>query len=186
METPPSLALLERALDQTATVITRARADQARLPTPCPDFDVRALVNHIVFDVQMFATTLKGGQRGSPDADLVGDDWMGAFSAARTALLDAWRAKGVAGTVKSRLGELPATWAVGQHLADMAVHAWDVAIATHQSTPLDPEVARAALEWGRANLKPEFRGQAFGPEVEVPENAPVYERLAGFFGRSPY
>ena len=59
-------------------------------------------------------------------------------------------------------------------------------MATQQSTNLDAEVARVALDWARENLKPQFRGQAFGPEVEVPENAPIYERLAGFFGRNPF
>jgi hypothetical protein len=35
------------------------------------------------------------------------------------------------------------------------------------------------------NLKPEFRGSAFGPEVSVPDDAPIYDRLAGFFGSRP-
>jgi len=186
MAATPSLELLERALDQAGTVIARTRADQASSPTPCTDFDVRALVNHLVYDVQIFAAGVSGGERGSPNANLIGNDWSGAYDAARTSLLDAWRRKGVDGTVKTRMGEFPATWAVGQHLADVAVHAWDLAVATHQSTKLDPEVARVALEWARAALKPEYRGQAFGAEVEVPENAPIYERLAGFFGRNPF
>jgi uncharacterized protein (TIGR03086 family) len=186
MSTTPSLDLLERALDQTGTVIARIRPDQVGSPTPCTEFDVRALVNHIVFDVQLFTAGVNEAERPAPGADLVGDDWMGAYDSARTSLLAAWQRKGTEGTVKSRLGEFPATWSVGQHLADLAVHAWDVAMATHQSTSLDPEVARVALDWARENLKPQFRGQAFGPEVEVPENAPIYERLAGFFGRNPF
>jgi hypothetical protein len=55
------------------------------------------------------------------------------------------------------MAELPATWALGQHGSDLVVHAW-----RHQ------------------NLKPELRGHAFGPEVAVPEGAPVSDRLAGF------
>ena len=186
MAATPSLGLLERALDQAGTTIARVRADQAGLPTPCKDFDVRALVNHLVYDVQMFAAGVNGGERGSPDVDLIGNDWIGAYDTARTSLLDAWRRKGIEGTITTRMGELPATFAVGQHLADVAVHAWDVAVATHQSRSLDPEVARVALDWARGALKPEYRGQAFGPEVEVPENAPIYERLVGFFGRNPF
>jgi uncharacterized protein (TIGR03086 family) len=182
----PSLDLLERALDQTGSVISRVRADQAGLPTPCTEFDVRALLNHIVFDLQTFTAGLNGGERGSPDADLIGADWTAAYDAARASLLDAWHQRGIDTPLKTRIGEFPATWGIGQHLADMAVHAWDVAIATRQSTKLDPEVARVALDWARANLKPEYRGQAFGPEVEVPENAPIYERLVGWFGRNPY
>jgi hypothetical protein len=72
----------------------------------------------------------------------------------------------------------------------MAVHAWDVAKATGQPTDLEPEVGQVALDWGRENLKPRFRGdessgQSFGPEKPVPEDAPLYNRLAAFFGRDP-
>jgi uncharacterized protein (TIGR03086 family) len=186
MAATPSLELLERALDQAGTIITRIRPDQASLPTPCTEFDVRALVNHLVFDMQMFAYNIGGGKHGEPNDDLIGSDWNDAYAAARVALEDAWREKGVEGTVKGRLGELPATWAVGQHLADVSVHSWDLATATHQSTRLDQEVARVSLDWARGALKPEYRGTAFGPEVEVPENAPIYERLVGFFGRNPF
>jgi uncharacterized protein (TIGR03086 family) len=186
MAAAPSLELLERALDQAGTIIARVRPDQASLPTPCTEWDVRALVNHFVFDLHAFTAGVTGGERGSPDADLIDSDWIAAYDAARTSLLGAWRQKGVDGTIKTRIGEFPTTWAVGQHLADVAVHAWDLATATHQSTRLDPEVARVALDWAHGALKPELRGQAFGPEVEVPENAPIYERLVGFFGRNPF
>jgi hypothetical protein len=67
---------------------------------------------------------------------------------------------------------------------------WDVATATGQPTDLDPEVGQLALDWGRENLKPQFRGDeadghAFGTEIPVAEDAPLYDRLAGFFGRDP-
>jgi uncharacterized protein (TIGR03086 family) len=87
--------------------------------------------------------------------------------------------------VKMPFGELPATWQVGQQIADLAVHAWDVALATGQSPDVDTAVVEYAFEWGRQNLKPEFRGAAFGPEITVPADAPVYDRLVGFFGRDP-
>jgi uncharacterized protein (TIGR03086 family) len=80
---------------------------------------------------------------------------------------------------------MPATWAVGQQVANMAVHAWDIARATGQPTNFDPDVGQSALVWARANLKPQFRGAAFGPEVAVSEDAPLYDRLVGFFGRDP-
>jgi uncharacterized protein (TIGR03086 family) len=142
-------------------------------------------VNHIVYDQQVFTATISGGQRGSPDVDLIGKDWLAAYTSSADSLLAAWRNRGTGGTVTSRLGELPATWVLGQHLSDLVVHGWDVARAIGDTEELDPELAQAALGWGQENLKPEYRGQAFGPEVSVPANAPVYDRLAGFFGRTP-
>jgi hypothetical protein len=92
--------------------------------------------------------------------------------------------------VRPEQSALPTPWRLGQQITDLAVHGWDVAKATGQSTDLDPEVGRLALDWGRENLKPEFRGdeasgQSFGFEVAVADDAPLYDRLAAFFGRDP-
>jgi uncharacterized protein (TIGR03086 family) len=180
-----SIELLQRADDQLRRVISRLSPAHAGLPTPCSEFNLRALVNHIVYDVQVFTAMIIGGQRGSPDVDRLGDNWLAAYSSSADLLLSTWRSRGTGGTLTSRMGELPATWALGQHTSDLVVHAWDISRATGNTDELDPELAEAALAWGRENLKPEFRGQAFGPEVPVPENAPVYDRLAGYFGRTP-
>src|ERR1043166_5905190 len=126
------LRLLSRALDQTGAVISRVRPEQAGLPTPCTEFDVHALVNHTVYDVHVFTAMITDAPREQPGADLIGDDWTAAFSAASHSLLAAWKRRVLEGTLKSRLGELPLSWAVGQHLADVAVHAWDIASATGQ------------------------------------------------------
>jgi uncharacterized protein (TIGR03086 family) len=180
-----TLDLLARALGQTGALVTGIQPDQADLPTPCTEFDVRALVNHIVYDLRIFRLLLSGAEREPAGRDLIGDDWPGAYRGAADELLSTWRTRGIEGTFKSQLGELPARWAIGQHLADIAVHGWDIARATSQHADLDPEVCEAALDWARDNLKPQYRGQAFGPEVPVNADAPVCDRLAAFFGRDP-
>jgi uncharacterized protein (TIGR03086 family) len=182
--TPPSLELLRRAVGQLNGLVSRIRPEQANLPTPCPDWDLRQLVNHILFDVDVFVATTVGGQRGSPDVDRIGDDWSAACSAATASLVEAWEARGTEGVLKTSLGEFPLTWAVGQQMADLAVHTWDVARTLGEPvSALDAEVAEAALAWLSVNLKPEYRGQAFGPVVPAPVDAPAYDRLAAFSGR---
>jgi uncharacterized protein (TIGR03086 family) len=183
-----ALQLLDRAIAQTGAVIDQVRADQSTLPTPCPSFDVRTLVNHTVFDVQLFTSMIDGGERGSSDADLIGQDWSAAFTRASEGLRAAWQAKGIDGTINNQLGEFPASWAAMQHVADLAVHGWDIAVATGQSTAaFDTELAEASLAWAKGALKPEFRGpdKSFGLEVTVPDDAPAYDRLVAFFGRDP-
>ncbi len=181
-----SLDALQRTLDQTGGLIGNVTPDQATQPTPCPDWDVRALVNHVVYDLHLFETMLTGAERESPDKDRIGKDWKGAYDAAAQSLMESWRKRGTMGTMKmGPAGDVPATWVIGQHLSDIAVHGWDVARATNQSTEGDPDVGHAALDWAKQNLKPEFRGQAFGPEVPIADSAPLYDRLAAFFGRAP-
>ena len=182
---------LTRAVDQAGAIISRVRPDQAALPTPCRSWDVRALVNHLVHDVQQFTAMASGGKYQKDDTDVIGEDWVGAYATAADALLKAWRREGALDrTVQLPFGEMPATWSVGQQIADLVVHGWDLAKATGQSTELDPELGQLALDWGRENLRPEFRGdeasgRVFGPEVSVPEDAALYDRLAAFWGRDP-
>jgi uncharacterized protein (TIGR03086 family) len=187
---PDPIDQLSRALDQTGEIIARIRPDQVALPTPCSSWDVGTLVNHVVFDLRQFTASTVGGPREKDDRDLTGDDWIGAYREAADRLLAAWRTEGIERTVQLPFGEVPATWMAGQHLSDIVVHGWDLAKATGQSIDLDPELGQESLEWAKENLKPEFRGdqasgKSFAPEVPVPDDAPVHERLAGIFGRNP-
>src|SRR4051794_40648597 len=65
------LDLLASALKQNCEIISRIRPDQANLPTPCSEWDVRALVNHIVYDLRAFTASVDGGERPSTDEDLI-------------------------------------------------------------------------------------------------------------------
>ena len=180
------MALLERALDQTQAIIAQVRVDQAGAPTPCSDWNVRQLVNHVVHDVQQFTAMAHGERFQQRDADVTCDDWLGAYRTAANDLRTAWSEPGaLERTVKLPFGEMPATWQVGQQFTDLAVHAWDVARAAGLEPTVDASILDAALAWGKQNLKPEFRGAAFGPEVPVPDSAPTFDRLVGFFGRDP-
>ncbi len=185
------VALLSRALDQTGTVIAQVGPEQAALPTPCRSWNVRALVDHVVHDVQQFTSVARGGTRERSERDLIGDDWAAAYREAVASLLAVWQRPGALdGTMRLPFGEVPASWQVYQVISDLAVHAWDVARATGQLTDLAPDVGQVALDWAREALEPQFRGdeasgQVFGPEVPVPDDAPLYDRLAGFFGRDP-
>jgi len=185
------VSLLSRALDQAGALVAGTRADQADLPTPCHSWDVAELVTHLVHGLRQFTVRASGASPDwtAPRADVEGDP-AEAFRAGADGLVAAWRAAGdLDGTVElPGMGEVPARFPVDQQIAELAVHAWDLAVATGQSTDLDPEVAQTALAWARGTLQPGFRGseeegKAFGPEVTVPEDAPVYDRLAAFFGR---
>ena len=192
MTTDP-VTLLGRALDQTEAIIVGIRDDQLQLPTPCRSWDVSELVAHLVHDLGAFTERASGGTPSwsAPLASVEGS-YIEAYRAGSAALVRAWGAAGdLSGTMEMPgMGVVAKRFPVDQQIAELAAHGWDLAVATGQSRDLDPEIANPAITWARATLAPGYRGsedegKVFGPEVEVPEDAPLYDRLAGFFGRRP-
>lgn len=184
------VGLLSRALDQAAAVISTIRPDQAEVATPCPDWDVRALVRHVVgHDLPNFMISARGETADwhSPPEEL-STDWAGVFGERARALLEVWRTADLNRMVTvPGGGEAPLRSRVDHQITELAVHSWDLVQATGAPVRLDPVLAEHALAWSRTMLRPQFRGpdKAFGDEVPVPEHAPAYDRLAGWFGRDP-
>jgi uncharacterized protein (TIGR03086 family) len=184
-----TIALLDRALDQTAGLIAAIDASQAGLATPCAGWDVRALISHLAGqDLRNFLAAARGQSADwRAPADEIGDDWAAGFRDRAESLRTAWRAADLDRMVAGAGGEAPLRFRADQQITELAVHDWDLSKATGQPIELDPALAEHGLRWGRQMLRPEFRGpdKAFGVEVPVPDDAPVYDRLAGWFGRDP-
>ena len=185
-----TVALLERALDQTAGLIAAMDASQAGLATPCAGWDVQTLLGHLIGqDLRNFLMSTRGETADwQAPADEIGEDWAAAFGDRAEPVRAAWRAADLDRLVTGPGGEAPLRFRADQQITELAVHGWDLAKATGQvPAALDPALAEHALRWSRGMLRPEFRGpdKAFGVEVPVPDDAPVYDRLAGWFGRDP-
>ncbi len=194
MKAAEPIELLSRALDQSECVIAGVRPEQGALPTPCRSWEVDRLLGHLLDDLRQFTARAAGGEAtyGAPQAVEPGESARAAFRTGADGLLAAWNAAGeLTGTVRlPGMGEVPARFPVDQQITELAVHTWDLAVATGQPTDLDPEVGETALAWGQGVLRPQFRGdeasgRVFGPEVATWEDAPVYDRLAAFYGREP-
>jgi uncharacterized protein (TIGR03086 family) len=168
-----SMTVLGRALDQAGEALTAVRTEQLGLPTPCGDWDVAALIGHLVAVPGHFLEMARGEQPDWSAQAPVGDTWAADFRAGAEQLMQHWRQVGDAADA----GQLD--W----QTAEIAVHTWDLVRATGQEVQLAPEVAERGLGFVSAMLTPENRGEAFGPPVDVPESAPVYDRLAAFTGR---
>ncbi|GGU07651.1 TIGR03086 family metal-binding protein [Nocardioides albus] len=180
MATTDEAAVLARALDQTGGLFGRVNAGTVSRATPCEQWDVGALADHVIADGTNFVTMIRGGEPdwGAPTPH-VREAWGQAFRASADEVLRAWgQGPGTGG------GEGGATVPVGLLVAEYATHSWDLAQALDvPATELDPEVAEVGLGFMKASLKPEMRGGAFDAEVEAPEGAGPYERLAAFAGR---
>ncbi len=190
---PSPVAGVVSALDGMAQLVAGVRSDQWSAPTPCPDWDAHALVNHVVFGNRTFAGILRGQApppqdqiRTLRDVDQLGDDPVGAWRRSADGLVDALQAPGVlALTFRSPLGELPGAGIAQLRITETLVHGWDLARATGQRPPFDDALAQSALDFTLRQLPPgaSRRSFAFGPERAAPEGAPAIDRLAAHLGR---
>ena len=102
------------------------------------------------------------------------EEWAPQFRADAAALLAHWRSQ-----PEDQAGAADFT------TAELAVHAWDLAQAVDPDRELDPVVAERALAAMQQGLTPENRAGVFAPAVDVPDDAPVPDRLAAWAGRAP-
>jgi uncharacterized protein (TIGR03086 family) len=183
--------LFARAVDGFTVRVRQVAADQWTAPTPCPDWDVRALVNHVVGEQRWMpplfhgATIAEVGDRF--DGDLLGDDPVAAaVEAADEARAAVDQPGALERVVNLSFGETPAEEYVLQLLADHLVHAWDLSVAIGVDALLDPGAVHAAAEWF-ADREDMYRaGGAIGPRL-VPDDpaASEQDRLIAAFGRDP-
>ncbi|MFD1147020.1 TIGR03086 family metal-binding protein [Saccharothrix hoggarensis] len=165
-----------------------ADLDEAHLdlPTPCAGWTVYELLRHQVESTLSFTAAVTG----APVAEPASDDMLTAYRAASDAVTEAFRGDGVLERVMEfpGYGLRPGKSLVAAHFVDNLVHAWDLCRAIGVDSTLDTEPATAAYRMARYYpTTPDVRGPgaAFALPVDVPEDAPITDRLVGLLGRSP-
>jgi uncharacterized protein (TIGR03086 family) len=169
-----------RAQDAFAAVLANVTPDQLQGPSPCADWNVQAVIDHVVSGNQ-WVQQLAGLQ---PVA--LGDGLVAAHAASAAGAQGVFAAPdGLTRGYELPFGTFPGTAFIGLRTTDVLTHAWDVASATGQSTDLDPEVAALALEASRQHIAPAFRGpgRPFGEEQPCPHGRSPADQLAAFLGR---
>lgn len=168
----PDTNRLNIGLDQFAALAARVTDENAG--TPCTEWTVGALVDHVTASTANFAAGVRGQEVDWAAAPVRSDDRAAAFRNRADELLAAWQAAGETG------GGPGPDW----QLAELSVHTWDLATALGvPTTGLDPQVAESGLAFMESNLTDERRGAAFGPKQQAGEGADAYTRIAAFAGR---
>jgi uncharacterized protein (TIGR03086 family) len=174
-----------------ARVVAGVREDQLTGPTPCAGTPVAAMLDHLVgltvaFRLGAEKSPLAGGP--SADADHLPPDWRDRLPRQLDALVAAWRQPDAWEGLTEVAGvRMPAAAMGVVALNEVLVHGWDLAAATGQEYATDPAAAQRCLEFAveLAAGAPEVRNSMYGPEVPVPDGAPVFDRLLGRTGRDP-
>ena len=173
--------LSERAASYAAAMAERVAAEQLDHATPCSEWTVAQLLEHMVGGTSYLLGAL-GVDRRPAGTDAP------AYREAVGRCVDALREPGAL----ERRCVSPAgfEWSVAEATAgtfmDQLVHTWDLAVATGHDSKLDAELTEACVEMLLPQM-PDIGRQAgiVGPEVVVPADAPAQDRLLGAMGRRP-
>lgn len=179
----------KKAAEGFQSRLQSTRDDQWTSPTPCSEWDVRALVNHVVSETRWIAPLLEGktiAEVGdSLNGDLLGDDPKAAWSRAMSesaAVVDEPGA--MQRTVHLSYGDRPAEDYVNEIAADLLIHSWDLARGTDGDARLAPDLVELALPAFRT---PQMEGARaagfFGRAVDVPDDADAQTKLLALTGR---
>lgn len=174
--------------DATAALST---ADLVRA-TPCAGWSVAQVLQHSAGDQLAFASAISG-QGGptenpfTPSGILTGTA-VELVEAALTASAAAFATVDPAGTTPTPLpqGALPAATAAGAAALDAGVHAWDIAVATGQPSPLADDLAAQLLPVARAIVEPLRQYGAYAPALKPGENDSAAAELLRYLGRDPH
>jgi uncharacterized protein (TIGR03086 family) len=181
-----------RAAERFTEIVRNVKPDQLANPTPCAEYDVRGLLNHVLF----WGPSLVGAARkeqvpppaaAESDVDLVGEDWAADLVTHAERIGAAW-GEPAASTGMTHMGgptELPAELVAGMVAGELVVHGWDLARATGQRPEWDEDVLRYVYDGAVGYAEQGREMGVFGPEVPAPDTASTLDKLVGVSGRDP-
>jgi uncharacterized protein (TIGR03086 family) len=184
---PDVTTLYRRALERFGQHVHAIREDQWHGPTPCTEWDVRVLVNHLVYENRWIPPLLEGqtiAQVGDRfDGDLLGDDpataWDQAAKEAERSVMTA----DLAALVHLSRGDVPGEEYLFEVMSDLAIHGWDLARAIGDDETLDPETVDVLYDQMKPMEQLLKASGAYGPIVEPPPDADRQTQLLAIFGR---
>jgi uncharacterized protein (TIGR03086 family) len=156
-------------------------------PTPCAEWDVRQLVNHLVFEQRWTVPLLERltieqvGDRF--DGDLLGDDPIGEWSVASADALVVVAGDPLDGEVHLSYGDVRAADYVTELTVDAVVHSWDLARAVGGDERLDDDLVELAIDYAQPRLDAMAASEMFDPPIPLPDDVDPQTRMLALFGR---
>lgn len=179
------VGLLERAVAYALGCLDAAGGVDLDAPTPCADWDLRALLDHVNDSLLALHEAAAVGRVFAEPGDYTGADPIALLRDRATRLVGAWAAPVPRKEVA--LGELELTAAVvtATGAFEVAVHGWDVAWASGVRRPIPAALATELLGLSPLLVSPDDRPDRFAPPLTTPFGAAPGDRLVAFLGRRP-
>lgn len=177
---------LARAFDAVGILVSQVTAEQCSNPTPCTEWDVRRLLDHVIGLNRMFTALLLDAPPPLRAAtDHAEEDPVTAYRDTSADLLSAFGQPGVLERqYRGPLGTASGAERLQIRLYDLLAHGWDLSRATGQLVNLPDDLVEPSLAFAQVQLAEQRREGRFAPAQTVNENAAAIERLAAFLGRT--
>jgi uncharacterized protein (TIGR03086 family) len=181
------LDALSRTFDHGTTIVGGVTPDQLDAPTPCRDWDVRALLGHTMGVVVNIGNGAAGEELlADLNALPLETDLQAQFRREADRTLAAWTKRGLEGEVDIGAGPMSAEVGLRINLLDTATHTWDLARATGQDADLPDEIAATLLEVSHVVVTDDIRSfGGFDAALPVDATASPTDQLAAYLGRHP-
>jgi uncharacterized protein (TIGR03086 family) len=178
------------AADASSRVVGNVSPGQFSEPTPCTEWDVRTLLNHLILWTSYSLERRAHGESVAPDMmerDFAAEpDFAAGYRAQLDRALAAWAAPAVWDQELNVMGSATkASDVAALIVAEMVLHAWDLAVATGQPYTVDDAAADAALAAVEANAELFRQYKGFAEPVPVAADASALERTLAASGRDP-
>ena len=162
--------------------MSEIRADQMSDATPCEDWDVRTVADHLVRANLRFAAAVVGGASSSdlPD-DLLGADPAEAYQSATAAVTTAMSADGAAEQMLPNGMTVEMMYQIV--VTEQVLHGWDLAKATGQGTDLDPDLVAITHGIVGPAIEAGLGADAYATAIDVSDDASAQQRLLALVGR---
>jgi uncharacterized protein (TIGR03086 family) len=181
---------------QMADLISSTPDAMLSVPTPCPDYTLGDLIEHVGGLAMAFTAAATkadldgaGSQAPSGDASRLAPNWRTSIPRDVNALAEAWRDPDAWGGMTKAGGvDLPGEVAGLVALDELVIHGWDIARSLGRPYNTDPTCLQAVHGFVSQFSGPgqeEARAGLFGPEVRVAPDAPLIHRVVAMAGREP-
>ncbi|MDA0768653.1 MAG: TIGR03086 family metal-binding protein [Chloroflexi bacterium] len=180
---PNPIELYQAAAETTRGIIASIRPDQMSASTPCSEWNVGALVEHLVGGAAFFGASLAGEEPQPPSGGGSPADSYDTLT--KKVISEAGNPGAMEKKYNTPFGEMAGGEFMFGAFMDTFVHGWDLAKATGQDTSLNGDFAGMIYQ-GMAPMMDGMRqGGAFGAAVSVPDSASIQDKMLGMLGRKP-
>lgn len=178
------------ALVWTGAVVGRIPRSQLDASTPCEEWTVAGLLQHVVAG-NLWAAELATGRTIAEvgdrlDGDVLGEDVTHSYAESAALADAAFRVPGaLSAPCDVSYGPVPGAVFCEHRFVDVLVHGWDLAVSTSGPQTLPPGLVAACWEVVEPQLPELEASGAFGTALEPSPDAPAQDRLLTALGRDP-